>query len=171
VNILKTITLFTAGAATLALVGCASIVDGGPRKIAVKSEPSDAKITVFDQTGKQIGEHQTPTVLSLSRGGNYKSASYRLVLAKNGYETKEIALTSTLNGWYIGNIFFGGLLGLAIVDPLTGAMWTLTPSDVNVVLQNSKTASLKKERDGFVVMLRKDLSPELQERLIPIQPN
>ena len=27
-----------------------------------------------------------------------------------------------MNGWYIGNILFGGLIGFLIVDPLTGAM-------------------------------------------------
>jgi hypothetical protein len=30
-----------------------------------------------------------------------------------------------MDGWYIGNILFGGLIGILIVDPLTGAMWKL----------------------------------------------
>lgn len=32
-----------------------------------------------------------------------------------------------MNGWYIGNLLFGGIIGLLIVDPATGAMWTLIP--------------------------------------------
>jgi len=35
--------------------------------------------------------------------------------------------------WYLaGNIVFGGIAGWLIVDPLTGAMWRLSPKEVNV---------------------------------------
>jgi hypothetical protein len=30
-----------------------------------------------------------------------------------------------MDGWYIGNILFGGVIGFLIVDPATGAMWKL----------------------------------------------
>ncbi|WP_174263189.1 CsgG/HfaB family protein [Citrifermentans bemidjiense] len=30
-----------------------------------------------------------------------------------------------MNGWYWGNIVFGGVIGLLIVDPATGAMWKM----------------------------------------------
>jgi hypothetical protein len=33
-----------------------------------------------------------------------------------------------MDGWYLGNIVFGGLVGLLVVDPLTGAMWKLDPT-------------------------------------------
>ena len=39
------------------------------------------------------------------------------------------------DGWYIGgNILVGGLIGWFIVDPLTGAMYTL-PKEVNADLR------------------------------------
>jgi hypothetical protein len=41
---------------------------------------------------------------------------------------------SRINGWYVGNIVFGGLIGWLIVDPLTGAMWTLNTEHVNSFL-------------------------------------
>ncbi|MEA2098896.1 MAG: hypothetical protein U9P72_02065 [Campylobacterota bacterium] len=37
---------------------------------------------------------------------------------------------SGLNGWYFGNIIFGGLLGILIVDPISGAI--ISYDDVNV---------------------------------------
>jgi hypothetical protein len=39
-------------------------------------------------------------------------------------------LDSTLSGWYFGNILIGGLIGLLIVDPLTGAMYDLEPENI-----------------------------------------
>jgi hypothetical protein len=41
---------------------------------------------------------------------------------------------STINGWYVGNIVFGGFIGWLIVDPLTGAMWALDTEHVNGTL-------------------------------------
>ena len=38
-----------------------------------------------------------------------------------------------VSGWYAGgNLFFGGLIGYLIVDPMTGAMWTLKDLHVNL---------------------------------------
>ena len=33
-----------------------------------------------------------------------------------------------MDGWYIGNIVFGGLIGWLVVDPASGAMWKLQDS-------------------------------------------
>lgn len=30
-----------------------------------------------------------------------------------------------MDGWYMGNLLFGGFIGFLIVDPATGAMWKL----------------------------------------------
>ena len=40
-------------------------------------------------------------------------------------------MSSRINGWYVGNIVFGGFIGWLIVDPLTGAMWTLDTEHVS----------------------------------------
>jgi hypothetical protein len=39
---------------------------------------------------------------------------------------------STVNGWYVGNVILGGMIDLLVVNPATGAMWTLTPKDLNL---------------------------------------
>ena len=42
----------------------------------------------------------------------------------------EKVLETRMNGWYLGNIIFGGLIGALIVDPATGAMWTFKENDI-----------------------------------------
>jgi hypothetical protein len=57
-----------------------------------------------------------------------------------------VPLTADIDGWYFGNLLFGGLIGILIVDPATGAMWKL-PENVNktwttlasVTSENGKT--------------------------------
>jgi hypothetical protein len=44
-----------------------------------------------------------------------------------------------LDGWYIGNIVFGGLIGMLIVDPATGAMWKIENEHISENLQPSQT--------------------------------
>lgn len=38
------------------------------------------------------------------------------------------ALSSSLDGWYWGNMLAGGVLGMIIIDPMTEAMWKLNPT-------------------------------------------
>lgn len=162
---LKTI---IAGILTIGLVGCASIIDGSTKHVSVRSEPSDAKATVFDRSGQAIQTQQTPAILTLKSGrGYFLGARYHLVVEKAGYQKAELDLTPTLNGWYLGNVIFGGLIGLLIVDPATGAMYTLTPKDVNLVLQK-QNVGMRPEKSGLVVMLRKDVPTELASRLVPV---
>jgi len=65
-------------------------------------------------------------------------------------------------------LLFGGLIGLLIVDPLTGAMYLLRPKEVNTGLVK-QTAWLQQE-DGLMIRLERvtDLPAELQRKLQPI---
>ncbi|XXQ51474.1 hypothetical protein ACA040_000098 [Xenophilus aerolatus] len=49
-------------------------------------------------------------------------------MKKDGYADKEITITPTVSGWYIGNILFGGLIGMIGVDPATGGMYVFPDS-------------------------------------------
>lgn len=151
----------------VSLTGCASIIDGGPKTVSVKSDPSDAHVRVFDKKGVEVTTQQTPAILSLKRGGAYSTAKYRVVIEKEGYQPAEVTVKSTINGWYFGNLIFGGLIGMLIVDPATGAMWTLTPKDVSVVLQKG-VADFHPEEGGFFVMLRKNVPAEVSSRLVEL---
>ena len=60
-----------------------------------------------------------------SGAGYFKAAEYSITYSKPGFEDLTLPITSEVDGWYIGNLFFGGLIGFLVVDPATGAMWKL----------------------------------------------
>jgi hypothetical protein len=164
----RLVTITFTGFLMLCLMGCASIVDGRGRKISVRSEPSDAKVTVFNSKGTELNSQQTPATFLLERStGYFSGANYRLVIEKPGYVPTEVALKSTIDGWYFGNIIFGGVIGLLIIDPATGAMWTLSPRDVDVALKQHVT-NIRAEKGGVVVILRRDVPDELVARLVTV---
>ena len=116
----------------LLLTGCASILDGGPKTVQINSNPEGAKVTISNKEGKEICVQTTPTIVSLKRSsGFFEGESYTLAFEKAGYYPYETHVQSTLDGWYIGNVVFGGLIGILIVDPATGDMFTLSPRKVN----------------------------------------
>ena len=81
------------------------------------------------------------TVNLETSNGFFKKAKYRIDASKQGYATSSTSFAASINGWYWGNIGFGGLIGWLIVDPATGAMWKL--DDVYSVNLPSKTVSMK----------------------------
>jgi uncharacterized protein YceK len=149
--------------------GCASIVTGTKRKVAFNSNPPGASVTVVNEQGKTVAQGTTPFKAKLVKGkpyfvGNQYTATFTL----DGYAPAEQQVKSHINGWYFGNIVFGGLIGFIIVDPLTGAMYTL-PKDVTVSL-NPKTAALPEKPATRVVQLQ-DIPAPVRARLIPITPH
>lgn len=131
----RQIAFFALATAMLGLgTGCASIVNGGKKKVTFNTEPSGAQMKLTNATGQTVAEGNTPLTVQLRRGQKYfKGEVFQLAICKAGYQDVTKELHATLNGWYFGNFGFGGLLGLLVVDPLTGAMWTL-PKEVNVSL-------------------------------------
>ena len=117
--------------------------------------------------GKEIQVGSTPFTASLKRGAGYfKKAKYQVTFEKPGYKTEAITLEGRPGGWYLGgNVIFGGM-GWLIVDPATGAMWTLEPNDVSVTLK--KQAASGPRDDGLTVALRADVPAELASKLKPV---
>src|SRR5215475_2538258 len=117
--------------ACAALSGCASIVHGGLRSVSVASSPSGAKVSIYDRSNVLVQTSTTPFVAHLDPKYKYfRGQSYRLVFELPGHATAEAKLNSTLSGWYFGNLIVGGLVGMLIVDPLTGAMYNLAPEKI-----------------------------------------
>ena len=82
-------------------------------------------------------------IVTLKRRNNYV-----VKIEKDEFSPFETEVKGGLNGWYFGNVVFGGLLGIVIVDPLTGAMWTLRPDDLTVemaALSSGQESILLKE--------------------------
>lgn len=109
----------------LFLTGCASIVSDSEYRVHLNSTPSESDVVVEDHTGRRYLDAQTPaTVVLGASDGFFSPASYTATF-KNGNVTKTQTINAGLDGWYVGNILFGGVIGLVIVDPATGAMWSL----------------------------------------------
>ena len=117
------------GFLSLALIvaGCASIVSKSSYPVVITSQPDQASISIVNQTGKTILKGTTPTTVTLeTKAGYFSGNDYTVTFEKAGYATHTSTIRRGVDGWYIaGNLVFGGLIGWLIVDPLTGAMWTL----------------------------------------------
>src|SRR5215472_11016784 len=139
--------------ACAALAGCASIVHGGLRSVSVASSPSGAKVSIYDRSNALVQTSTTPFVAHLDPKYKYfQGQSYRLVFELPGHATAEARLNSSLSGWYFGNLLIGGLVGMLIVDPLTGSMYNLTPEKIEQPLSAAQ-AQIIRERKGLLVVL------------------
>ncbi len=155
-------------AATIVLGGCATIIHNGPRKIPVASTPPGATVSVYDRTNTMISEQTTPFVATLPvKFGYFKGQSYRLVFGMPGYQPAEVNLRSSVSGWYFGNILFGGLIGMLIVDPLTGAMYNLKPQKIEQSMTPAQ-ARLIEDGDALMVALIAQATAAERAAMVPI---
>jgi len=124
---------------------CASIVTKSTYPLSINSTPSGANVSVTDKNGKEIYLGNTPAVVNLKAGaGFFSKAEYRVKFSSSGYNDKIVPVIFKLDGWYFGNILLGGLLGMLIIDPATGAMWKIETEFLNETLSRS-TASITPE--------------------------
>lgn len=159
---MKTTTTIAA-AAVLALSGCASIIQGGTQPVTIRSVPDGAAITVSNRNGEKVHAGTAPVTLTLNRGAGYfKPESYTIVVSKDGFDRKEMTITGTLSGWYIGNIVFGGLIGMLAVDPVTGAMYTL-PDAVTATLDGTP-AKAAQAQSTLTVVSTESLTPQQRQQ-------
>lgn len=150
------------------LSSCASIVSKSDWPVTITSNPEQAKITITNEDGLKMYTGTTPTTLILKAGKAYfDGLDYTVVFEKEGYEKQTIIISSKLNGWYLGNILFGGLIGILIVDPLTGAMWKL--DSLYIANLSEKTSSLKQGEKSIQFVLLDDVPEQLRDKMIKIK--
>ncbi len=152
----------------VALSGCATIVGHPTQTIPVSSTPSEATISIVDETGAEVFKGSTPTTVTLpkSTGHYWGKKSYTVTIAKDGFKSQSVPITAHANGWYIGgNLLFGGVIGYFAVDPFNGNMYTLSPEAVSATL-GDKSAHNNTATDGsIVVMLVQDVPAPLRAQL------
>jgi len=166
---MKKISLFC-GAVVLSLSGCASIISGKTQTMTFQSTPELSDITILNRDGKKIHVGKAPVTVSLNRGaGFFVPERYTVIFEKDGYEKKEIKVTSSMNGWYIGNILFGGIIGLLIIDPATGAMYSLSTKDTNVVLNDLNKEKLQANGQSLTIVSTNEISNDVLEKAKPIE--
>lgn len=127
--------------ALLLSVGCATIVSKKKYPVHINSTPSNANLVIHNKHGIEIFKGKTPTTIELvPDAGYFQKGIYTLKFEKEGYDTLIYPLQGKIDEWYFGNsinLLFGtipGAIGFLIVDPLTGAMWKLDITDINVNL-------------------------------------
>lgn len=114
-------------AATLS--GCATIVAGGGiTHMNIATNPSGAKVTIKGLGNNENFEKSTPFSLDMS-----KNSDYEFQFAMQGYKSDTIVVRRTVSGWFWGNLFIGGIIGMAI-DYGTGNMWDHSSNNLNIDL-------------------------------------
>ena len=139
----KTIFIWTTIATVLPLImliGCASIMHGTSQDIGIGSSPSGAKVTI---NGQEKGK--TPMIVDLRRKDNHQ---VRIEL--DGYMPYDTTIVRKVSGWVVGNILFGGLIGLA-VDAISGGLYNLTPEQVQATLAKEGMGHLYKNDTLYIV--------------------
>lgn len=113
----------------LCMTGCASILSKSQYPVTITSRPEGAHFTVKDTDGIVVHNGSTPSTVSLNASrGYFQPARYTIKWEAAGCEKQSTIITAKIDGWYFGNLLLGGLIGMLVVDPVTGAMWTLPPT-------------------------------------------
>lgn len=132
---------------SLLLSSCATIVSGSKQNVRFDSNPSSATIFIDEV---EVGK--TPFELKLAR-----NSEHDVQIKLDGYQTYQTSLTKKFNAWYLGNILIGGIIGL-IVDPITGAIYNLTPSEINA--QMNKGTVLNSSKKGVYIAVALEIDPK-----------
>ena len=141
---------------------CASIVSRSNWPFTVQTEPAGANVSITNRKGVEVYNGSTPATLKLRSGsGFFGKETYIVTIASPGYATKKVTVECKVNGWYFGNILLGGIIGMLIIDPATGAMYQLASDGIY--------ESLKKENATGLRVIEKSQVPEgLQSKLVKI---
>jgi len=96
--------MFVAVLAIITMSSCATILQPGPDRIPVRSEPDGAQVLL---NGMPVGA--TPMVVSVNRSDNCS-----IEIKKDGYQTVTLDRGKVVSGWVFGNIIVGGLFGVGV---------------------------------------------------------
>ena len=148
---------------------CATIFTKTKYSLMVNSNPDGANLVVTDKKGNEIYSGTTPTSLMLkSSSGFFSGAEYHFRISMSGYADKVVTVSSKIEGWYWGNLLLGGVLGMLIIDPATGAMWKLDAKQVYVDLIPSSQSNNNLE---LKIMDIRDIPNEWRDHLVSLNGN
>lgn len=113
---------------------CASIVSESKYPLFLTSQPDNATVTIKNKKGTEIFSGNTPASAELKSGAGFFSGEhYKVTFQKGNFDPVEFDLKCKVDGWYWGNLLFGGALGFLIIDPATGAMYKLPQTELNAI--------------------------------------
>lgn len=91
------------------LTSCATIMSGSERAVPIDSVPPGATVSY---RGANVGT--TPCTVVM------RGSSSHVTLVMSGFHDQVVDVGRTFNGWFLGNIVFGGLIGM-FIDLVSGA--------------------------------------------------
>lgn len=112
----KTFTIAVVAAAAIQVTGCASIIKGSTAAINVTSPPVTGANCMLSSSQ---GNWQVTTPASVTVERSKEDIQVRCT--KEGYQDATAIIPSNFEGWTVGNLVFGGIIGVG-VDAATGAM-------------------------------------------------
>jgi hypothetical protein len=140
----QTVSRYIVGIALMSacLAGCASIISGTSQEVAVNTKPDGASCDL-QRDGKVIGHiDQTPGSLVVSR----RNSDILVECNKADHQGAIATNENDVEAWTFGNLFFGGLVGLA-VDAFSGAINSYEDS-TTLVLNQSLAKATTSSSDG-----------------------
>lgn len=163
---MKKLILSTVIATSLGFSGCASIISDSTYPVTLNSSPDGASFKIVNtDSGMNMMKGETPATISLDASdGFFSGATYSIEFDKAGYDSQTVQLDSSLDGWYVANILFGGILGFLIIDPATGAMWKL---DESLMVSLGKNGT-EDGNDKLSIMTLDQVPDRLRNDLVPL---
>jgi len=152
------------------MVGCATILGDKTAVVTINTVPSGAKALITDESGLGVFNGTTPTTVTLAKstGHYWGKKSYIVDLTLAGYTEQKITLTEGVNGWYFGNILLGGVIGMLLIDPWNGGMYTLSPTNIDTQLSANKVATYKYKKGDLTVILVSDVPANLRSKMVKV---
>lgn len=121
---------------TVSTSGCATIVHGRSQDVALASTPPGATVKI---DGVQT---TTPGKVTLRRDQDYNAT-----FEKEGYSTRQVKIEKEGSWWLLGNIIFGGIIGL-IIDLAAGGAYDLEPDSVDIDLGTGVVKEIEKPKEA-----------------------
>ncbi len=123
----KIILVSTILATSMMLSGCATLLGGGGSQTLSINSNKSVKGSIEYADGKGVQYFTAPATLNVER------RSKDIIVKSKDNEFATTTVESNLNGWFLGNIIFGGLVG-STTDSISGAAWKYE-NTVNVAAQ------------------------------------
>lgn len=139
------------GTVCLGLASCASIISGTKADIVLNGnidEPIDIQTDCKSYTQQVL-----PTTVQVKRG---KKAS-KIEMSSENHEFNDILVSKEANGWVLGNLAFGGIVGF-IVDFADGAAWK--PAEESFYVNATKKIESQMESASSRSMIMETFSDE-----------
>jgi len=138
---------------SIGFTGCATIMSGTTQLVTISCNVDGADIAL---DGQFIGK--TPFTGEIDKNGEI------LVVSKSGYKPFNIALSTSIDAMFWGNIITGGTLG-SITDFSSGAAYEYSPSNFYVELVAEGVSLIEQQKNfeikKFAMMNMSDIAVDI----------